>query len=117
MVEACPLQVLSSLSVYLQRQVGFDKEHRPVIYSCFAQAATRKNVVEDSVAHCTYLLENAQKTMRDGLGKWVWVLDCTGELHVMALSVKVDKQTTLEYTFSMMLRLFWEPNIFHGYLI
>lgn len=60
------------------RQVGFDESGRPVIYSSFAQASTHKNTVEDSVTHCTYLIENAKRTMGLGISTWVWIIDCSG---------------------------------------
>lgn len=60
------------------RQVGFDESGRPVIYSCFAQADASRNNVEDSIAHCTYLIENAKRTMRPGVTTWIFVIDCTG---------------------------------------
>ena len=49
------------------------------MYSCFAQQVTRKNLVEDTVAHCAYLMENTVKTMQPGVSKIVWIIDCTGE--------------------------------------
>ena len=49
-----------------------------MIYANFAQAATHKNSVEDSVAHVTYLIENAKRTMSSGVSSWVIVTDCTG---------------------------------------
>ena len=64
--------------ICLKRQVGFDKQNRPVIYACFAQQATKKNHVEDTVAHTVNLMENVIKTMRGDASKMVWVLDCTG---------------------------------------
>lgn len=60
------------------RQVGFDEAGRPVIYSNFAQATLRHNTTEDSVCHCTYLIENAKRTMKPGVATWVFVIDCTG---------------------------------------
>lgn len=60
------------------RQVGFDEAGRPVIYSCFAQADATKNALEDTVAHCTYLIENAKKSMPPGISTWIFVIDCTG---------------------------------------
>ncbi|XP_064611503.1 protein real-time-like isoform X2 [Liolophura sinensis] len=60
------------------RQVGFDELGRPVIYSCFAQATTHKNKVDDCVRHVTYLIENAKLTMKPGISTWVFVIDCTG---------------------------------------
>ncbi|XP_064640917.1 uncharacterized protein LOC135495857 isoform X2 [Lineus longissimus] len=63
---------------HTMRQVGFDELGRPVMYASFTQASTRKNSVEDSIAHVTYLIENAKRTMREGIHTWVWVIDCTG---------------------------------------
>lgn len=60
------------------RQVGFDEMGRPVFYSSFSQAAVRNNSVEDSLAHLTYLIENAKRTMRPGVMSWVLIIDCTG---------------------------------------
>ncbi|XP_074645463.1 phosphatidylinositol transfer protein 3-like isoform X2 [Tubulanus polymorphus] len=60
------------------RQVGFDELGRPIIYACFAQAATHKNTVDDSIAHVTYLIENAKQTMKPGVTTWVFIIDCTG---------------------------------------
>ncbi|XP_076470077.1 uncharacterized protein LOC143300353 [Babylonia areolata] len=60
------------------RQVGHDEAGRPVLYSSFAQAATHKNSSEDSVAHVSYLIENAKRTMAPGVSTWVFVIDCTG---------------------------------------
>lgn len=63
----------------LQRQVGFDEAGRPVIYSNFAQANLRHNTSEDTICHCTYLIENAKRTMPPGVSTWVFVIDCTGK--------------------------------------
>lgn len=60
------------------RQVGHDEAGRPVLYANFAQASTIKNTTEDSVAHVTYLIENAKRTMAPGVSTWVFVIDCTG---------------------------------------
>lgn len=65
--------------VIFQRQVGFDEVGRPVIYSNFAQATVRHNTTEDSVCHCTYLIENAERTMKPGVSTWVFVIDFTGK--------------------------------------
>lgn len=61
-----------------QRQVGFDEMGRPVIYACFTQASAIKTTVEDNIAHITYLIENAKRTMKEGITTWVFVMDCTG---------------------------------------
>lgn len=63
---------------HCMRQIGFDELHRPVVYSCFAQASASRNGVEDSIAHVTYLIENAKRTMRPSQGTWVFIVDCTG---------------------------------------
>ncbi|CAC5357538.1 unnamed protein product [Mytilus coruscus] len=60
------------------RQVGFDEAGRPVIYSNFAQANLHHNTTEDTICHCTYLIENAKRTMPPGVSTWVFVIDCTG---------------------------------------
>ncbi|KAL3318003.1 hypothetical protein Ciccas_003339 [Cichlidogyrus casuarinus] len=60
------------------RQIGHDKLGRPIVYSSFSQAQTNKNSVEDSIAHTTYLIENAKKTMQGDATMWVFVIDCTG---------------------------------------
>lgn len=60
------------------RQVGFDVQGRPVIYSSFTQCSARQNRTEDIVHHVTYLMENATKTMKPGVTQWVMVIDCTG---------------------------------------
>ncbi|ESO08653.1 hypothetical protein HELRODRAFT_190791 [Helobdella robusta] len=59
------------------RQVGFDLQRRPVIYACFTQT-TANPTVEDIINHCTYLIENAQKTMASDVSTWVFILDCRG---------------------------------------
>jgi len=63
---------------FVQRQVGFDKQRRPVVYACFAQAACSDTMVHDTVVHLTHLFENAKRTMTDDVSKWVFVMDCTG---------------------------------------
>lgn len=60
------------------RQVGFDEMGRPVVYFCFAQATVVKNTLEQVLAHATYLIENAKKTMKPGVTTWVMVMDCKG---------------------------------------
>jgi len=67
------------LSVDTQRQVGFDKQRRPVIYACFAQATVRDTTVDDTVTHLTFLFENVRRTMNDAVTKWVFITDCTGQ--------------------------------------
>ncbi|CAH1779828.1 unnamed protein product [Owenia fusiformis] len=75
------------------RQVGFDEMGRPVIYSCFAQASSRRNNVDDSIAHATYLIENAKVTMKPGIHTWVFIIDCTG-MTVPACSPKLGYGVT-----------------------
>ncbi|XP_071784597.1 uncharacterized protein [Asterias amurensis] len=59
------------------RQVGIDKQGRPVVYSSFVQA-TGSFTAEDNVQHTLYLMENAKRCMRPEEYTWVWVLDCSG---------------------------------------
>uniref|UniRef100_A0A1I8IXH0 Thioredoxin domain-containing protein n=1 Tax=Macrostomum lignano TaxID=282301 RepID=A0A1I8IXH0_9PLAT len=61
------------------RQVGFDLG-RPAgdLLSCFAQADAKSNNTEDSIAHCTFLIENAKAHHEAGVTTWVFVIDCTG---------------------------------------
>jgi len=75
--------------MYFKRQVGFDEAGRPVIYSCFSQADTHKNSVEDSITHCTYLIENAKRTMKPGVTTWVFIIDCSGTVHISFIYVCV----------------------------
>ena len=65
--------------LFVQRQVGFDRQHRPVIYSCFAQAACVDTTIDDTIIHMTHLFENAKKTMTGDVSSWVLVVDCTGQ--------------------------------------
>jgi len=58
--------------------VGFDRQRRPVVYACFAQAACSDTMIEDTVIHLTHLFENAKRTMAGDVSKWVFVMDCTG---------------------------------------
>lgn len=60
------------------RQVGFDKQRRPVIYACLAQASCSATTVADTVVHMTHLFENAKITMNGDVSQWVFVVDCTG---------------------------------------
>lgn len=60
------------------RQIGFDESGRPVMYSNFMQTSTHKNSLDDSITHCTYLIEQAKKTMKPGVTTWVFIIDCTG---------------------------------------
>jgi CRAL/TRIO domain len=62
-----------------QRQVGFDKQQRPVIYACFSQAACSHSTVEDTIVHMTHLVENAKRTMSGSVSTWVFIMDCTGQ--------------------------------------
>jgi len=62
-----------------QRQVGFDKQRRPVIYACLAQATCSNSTAEDTVIHLTHLFENAKRTMTGDANTWVLVVDCTGQ--------------------------------------
>lgn len=75
--------MLAAVQIYdwciVQRQIGFDKQRRPVVYACFAQATCADTTVDDTVVHMTHLFENAKKTMSPDTSTWVLVVDCTGQ--------------------------------------
>ena len=61
------------------RQIGFDKQARPVVYSCPKQEPVgAKNNPHDSCAHITFALEEAAKTMAEGVEQWTWAMDMSG---------------------------------------
>ena len=65
--------------ISLQRQVGFDRQHRPVIYCGFVQCTSQHHSTEESIQHTTYLMENAARSLQtDGAYSYVWVMDFTG---------------------------------------
>jgi hypothetical protein len=60
------------------RQVGTDREGRPVIYTAFSQAHNRFKP-QANVQHLLAVMESATLRMRrHGVGKWVWVVDFDG---------------------------------------
>ena len=67
------------LTWFVQRQVGFDKQRRPVIYVCLGQASCSNTTVDDTVIHMTHLFENAKRTMTGDTSTWIFVVDCTGQ--------------------------------------
>ncbi|VDL99737.1 unnamed protein product [Schistocephalus solidus] len=73
------------------RQVGFDEAGRPVLYSSFTQAATSRNTAAEAISHLTYVLENAVKSMPDGVSQWVLVFDCSGMFLFFPCIWKVEK--------------------------
>ena len=68
------------MRMLFQRQIGFDKQERPVIYASFTQAAVNHTTVDDTIVHMTHLIENAKRTMSGSASTWVFVMDCTGKL-------------------------------------
>eukprot|EP00911_Craspedida_sp_UC1_P000349 UC1_evm1s269 len=60
------------------RQVGYDKEGRPVTYSCISQGETSGLVPEDCVLHAACLIENMVPSCKQDASTYVWVLDFTG---------------------------------------
>lgn len=62
-----------------QRQVGFDRQGRPVIFLSFIQSSALSCSVEESVHHITHLMENAGRSARQGAHDFVWVVDFNGE--------------------------------------
>ena len=73
------LAIRRFVCLFVQRQVGFDRQRRPVIYACFAQATCSDTTIDDTLVHMTHLFENAQKLMTGDVSTWVLVVDCTGQ--------------------------------------
>ncbi|XP_052224867.1 uncharacterized protein LOC127840490 [Dreissena polymorpha] len=61
-----------------QRQVGFDKSCRSVIYSCFAQCCTQHQPIESAIQHLVYLLENAVRASKHATYSFICVIDFKG---------------------------------------
>ncbi|CAH8571883.1 unnamed protein product [Schistosoma mattheei] len=59
------------------RQVGFDREGRLLMYACFAQCQTLKNNPEDVVCHMVYLIEHAKRSIQTSVNTLVFIIDCT----------------------------------------
>lgn len=73
----CPLCLEDPLAHNL-RMIGFDSENRPVLYTCFSQAAGRHDVPAN-VTHLCKTLEDTIKIMKKmDDGRWVWVIDFDG---------------------------------------
>lgn len=60
------------------RQVGYDRNGRPVVYSCLAQAATHRYTAACAVEHIVFAIEQAVRTMPATESGWVWVCDFSG---------------------------------------
>lgn len=63
-----------------QRQVGFDRVGRPVLYLSFIQSSVDSVDVEESVHHITFLMENAGRSLKQDASDFVWVVDFTGNV-------------------------------------
>uniref|UniRef100_A0A3Q0KLI0 Retinaldehyde binding protein-related n=2 Tax=Schistosoma mansoni TaxID=6183 RepID=A0A3Q0KLI0_SCHMA len=73
------------------RQVGFDREGRPLMYACFAQCQTLKNNPDDVVCHMVYLIEHARRSIQTSVNTLVFIIDCTG-LTVACCNPKIGKK-------------------------
>ncbi|RTG82199.1 uncharacterized protein DC041_0000330, partial [Schistosoma bovis] len=73
------------------RQVGFDREGRPLMYACFAQCQTLKNNPDDVVCHMVYLIEHAKRSIQTSVNTLVFIIDCTG-LTVACCNPKIGKK-------------------------
>ncbi|CAH8615138.1 unnamed protein product [Schistosoma rodhaini] len=74
-----------------KRQVGFDREGRPLMYACFAQCQTLKNNPDDVVCHMVYLIEHARRSIQTSVNTLVFIIDCTG-LTVACCNPKIGKK-------------------------
>ncbi|CAH8819318.1 unnamed protein product [Schistosoma curassoni] len=69
------------------RQVGFDREGRPLMYACFAQCQTLKNNPDDVVCHMVYLIEHAKRSIQTSVNTLVFIIDCTGKIIMYYLKI------------------------------
>lgn len=89
------------------RQVGFDKEGRPVLYGCFAQnsAAAADWTIDSVIAHLVHICENAGRTCKqrseEGGYQMQVVIDCTGftaqPFQKADVIIKIHQTLTLLY--------------------
>ncbi|CAH8581174.1 unnamed protein product [Schistosoma intercalatum] len=73
------------------RQVGFDREGRPLMYACFAQCQTLKSNPDDVVCHMVYLIEHAKRSIQTSVNTLEFIIDCTG-LTVACCNPKIGKK-------------------------
>ena len=66
------------LFAFFQRQIGFDRQGRAVLYLSFSQSCVDSCSVEESVHHITAVLENAGRSLKQDAHDFVWVTDFTG---------------------------------------
>ncbi|WAR12894.1 PITC-like protein [Mya arenaria] len=65
---------------HAMRQVGFDKQGRPVFYSSFSQCSTQHHSAEGALQHTIYMLENAARSADNGSQSNIWVTSCNPKL-------------------------------------
>lgn len=109
------------------RQIGFDLQGRPIIYTCFVQCADGTGI-RNGMEHLMYAIENAVVAMKEydqrnqqiGDGKWVWMLDYAGfGYQNMSLSSSKDPLALLQQHYPERLHkviMLNAPWIFGGFL-
>ncbi|KAK4468187.1 hypothetical protein MN116_008347 [Schistosoma mekongi] len=73
------------------RQVGFDREGRPLMYACFAQCQTLKNSPDDVICHMVYLIEHAKRSIQTSVNNMIFIIDCTG-FSLSCCNLKIGKK-------------------------
>ncbi|KAH8857972.1 Random slug protein 5 [Schistosoma japonicum] len=73
------------------RQIGFDREGRPVMYACFAQCQTLKNSPDDVICHMVYLIEHAKRSIQTSVNNMIFIIDCTG-FTLSCCNLKIGKK-------------------------
>ncbi|KAH3711005.1 hypothetical protein DPMN_070504 [Dreissena polymorpha] len=96
------------------RQVGFDKDGRPVLYMCFAQCSTTEQTVDGAVQHVIALLENAAKSSDQESCGYVWVLDLQGFKFFSSqkIAVAIEKVVSKHYPELLEALLVVNPGLF-----
>ncbi|VDP50453.1 unnamed protein product [Schistosoma margrebowiei] len=74
------------------RQVGFDREGRPLMYACFAQCQTLKNNPDDVVGYMVYLIEHAKRSIQTSVNTLVFIIDCTEPLKLFIEQQRHQRQ-------------------------
>ncbi|KAH8857971.1 Random slug protein 5 [Schistosoma japonicum] len=75
----------------ITRQIGFDREGRPVMYACFAQCQTLKNSPDDVICHMVYLIEHAKRSIQTSVNNMIFIIDCTG-FTLSCCNLKIGKK-------------------------
>uniref|UniRef100_A0A1I8H5Z4 Thioredoxin domain-containing protein n=1 Tax=Macrostomum lignano TaxID=282301 RepID=A0A1I8H5Z4_9PLAT len=76
---------LDAAEKQLRGAIDWRRSYKPLTAECRwcieepgYHSNAKSNNTEDSIAHCTFLIENAKRTMKPGVTTWVFVIDCTG---------------------------------------